>query len=163
VLVLGVLVSDGVLVSVDVSLGVLVSVDVSLGVLVSVDVSLGVLVSVGESVDELSLGDGESLGDDESAGDDESVGDDESLGAATALVLSVVLPPVTDFAEDVRTVDVVGGEPQTEAEVATDACAAKAVTKSSAAPKNASPIAAPSAVGLRSSRLTVQPRFDKPV
>lgn len=117
---------------------------------VEVDVSEGVLVSVGESVGELSSGDGE------------SPGDESSLGNATASALRVVAsPPVTvlPLPAEVRTVDVDGGDPQIELESAMDACAARALTNSTATPKNASPIAAPSATGLRSSALTVHPRL----
>ncbi|MGH3302828.1 MAG: hypothetical protein ACRDOK_14320 [Streptosporangiaceae bacterium] len=90
----------------------------------------------------------------------ESSGDEESLGTATALALRIAPPPVTAVFEAVRTVDVVGGEPQSELGAATDACAAMELTSSTAAPRNASPIAAPSAAGLRSSALTVHPRFN---
>jgi hypothetical protein len=149
-------------VSVGVSLGVSVGVSVGLtlwsgpsatledvesdGVDVSVDeLSVGVLVSVG-----VALG--------------ESAGDEESLGTATASLLRVVplLPPEAPLYEEVRTVDVVGGVPQPAPESVIDACAARALISSTTTPKKASPIAAPSAAGLRSSALTVHPRFASP-
>ena len=76
---------------------------------------------------------------------------EESADDARALVLRDVPPPVAASFEEVRTVDVVGGEPQTELvvlAVVTEACAAMVLTRSTATPKNASPIAAPSAAGL---------------
>ena len=111
-------------------------------------VSVAVSVSVG-------VGLGESSSDDK-----------ESPGAMAAPMLKVVeLAPAVVAAvfEEVRTVDVVGTELQAELASAIDACAAMAVTNSIATPKSASPIAAPSAAGLRSSALTVHPRFNEPV
>ncbi len=106
-----------------------------------VGASVGVLVSVADVL-------GESLGDGESPAD------------ATALMLRAVPAPVPGAVlfDEVRTVEVVGGEPQ-PAESATAACATKAVTSSTTTPKKASATAAPNAAGLRSSALTVNPRF----
>jgi hypothetical protein len=90
----------------------------------------------------------------------ESPGAEESPTDATAPVLRAVPPPVPEpvLFDEVRTVEVVGGEPQ-PAESATAACAAKAVTSSTTIPKKASATAAPNAAGLRISALTVNPRF----
>jgi hypothetical protein len=75
-------------------------------------------------------------------------------GAPDAPVPSVVLP------EEVRTVDDAGGDPQSEVcAFAAGAWIAKAPNAMSATPRSPSPIAIPSAAGLRSSALTVQPRI----
>jgi hypothetical protein len=71
----------------------------------------------------------------------------------------LVAVAVPDGVVGVTTVGVVGGEPHVEPVVAIDACAAMEMTNSSAAQTKASPIAAPSAAGLRSSALTLHPRF----
>jgi hypothetical protein len=132
--------------------------EVSDGVAVVDDESDALGVSVGDVV---SLGEVLSVG----LGESSSVAE-ESLEDATALVLRVVAvlpPPAAALFAEVRTVDVVGGDPQSELESAVDACAEKELTSSTTTPKNASPIAAPSAAGLRSSSLTVHPRYKEPV
>jgi hypothetical protein len=119
-----------------------------------VGVSVGDGLSVGELV---SLG----VGLAESSSDAE-----DWLADSTALVLRVVatVPPlVAALFEEVRTVDVAGGDPQSELESAIDACAARELTNNIATPKSASPIAAPSAAGLRIRALTVRPRINEPV
>jgi hypothetical protein len=82
------------------------------------------------------------------------VGDDESLGEAMSLELA---PPPESSIAAVRTVEVGGGEPQTELAVAVAELAAKVATISSAAPKEPSPMATNSAIGLASSALTRAP------
>lgn len=78
---------------------------------------------------------------------------------ATALVTGLGSPPAAGLAEEVRTVEVAGGEPHELCAEAAGAPAARMPTSNSAKPKRPSPIAAPTAAGLRSSALTVHPRF----
>jgi hypothetical protein len=138
-----------------------VSDDAAVLVLVDVEASGDVVVDVesdapGVSVGVLSVGVG--LGE-------SSAASAESLVDRVVPVLRVVAPalePAAPLLEDVSTVEVVGTDPQSELESAIDACA-RELTRSMATPNNASPIAAPSAAGLRSSALTVHPRFKEPV
>jgi hypothetical protein len=84
---------------------------------------------------------------------------EESLTDMTLAVWSA-RPATLAPRQELSTVAVAGGSPQPEPESTTAACAAKVQTSSTETPKNASPIAAPSAAGLRSSALTVHPRFN---
>lgn len=90
----------------------------------------------------------------------------ESLGDVSLLALETAAPPPTVLLEGlelVRTVDDAGGEPQSEPWAsAAVAWTAKAPNAISATPKSPSAIAAPSAAGLKSSALTVHPRFTWP-
>jgi len=113
----------------DAVLGLAVGVGLEVGVVLAV----GVLLAVG-----VALGEGEALGDEESLG------------------LKVTAPLAADCVRKaaVRTVDVVGGEPQVALALAAGARTTTAATSSTAAPKDARAMAAPSATGLRSSALT---------
>lgn len=88
-------------------------------------------------------------------GEDELLGDPWSLGLA--------LPPGRQEFAALSTVDVAGGDGQTELAVAAGEAAPRAPTISRAAPTGPSPIAAPSAVGLTNSALTRAPSLSQPV
>lgn len=97
----------------------------------------------------------------------ESLAGVESLDGVSSPAFEMAAPPPTVLLELglelVRIVDDVGGEPQSElCASAAGAWTAKTPNAMSATPKSPSAIAAPSAAGLRSSALTVHPRFTVP-
>ncbi len=83
----------------------------------------------------------------------ESLGEAESLGLASP----ALAPPPGSVISEVRTAEPDGGEPQTELAAAAGELAAMVAATTIAAPKDPSPIAAPSAVGLANSALTRAP------